>query len=381
VYGANYLLWARDFEIPVADVDTLNKAGQILTLSGAYAYCYDGTRVGVSVTELGGYTNVAGLYVPTICVSADSGVWLRAKALVLAPTWVYSVSFDANGGSLLGPSSIAVVSPANTIAYMPVSPVRNGYSFVQWTFMRDGGGQYTSDFVIEGDLTVFALWEKLPEVLPPEPPVIVVTNPPANPPARPPVIVVTNPPAQIVVSPPPVVPVTTEPDTTVIDEPEPPITSANNEPGWALFNVCAMIISLLILLVLAVKTFAQLRRDEGEGVADGESGNASAAAATGGASRAGFGGAVAATAGGDGAAAAEFKSVARASRKGSYMSLPVLVIVAAAFVEGLTILLMTQNFAGSRMMVDQYSIPLSLVVFVQILAPAMAAIMRSNNSK
>jgi len=56
-------------------------------------------------------------------------------------------------------------------------------------------------------------------------------------------------------------------------------------------------------------------------------------------------------------------------------------IVLVAFAEGLLMLLITQDFSGPMVMFDNYSIPLSLVVFVQLVAPAVAALLKNHADK
>lgn len=46
----------------------------------------------------------------------------------------------------------------------PEDPVRKGYQFVEWNIQKDGKGtKFTKDTVIEGDITLYAIYEKIPE--------------------------------------------------------------------------------------------------------------------------------------------------------------------------------------------------------------------------
>ncbi|MDD7732241.1 MAG: InlB B-repeat-containing protein, partial [Firmicutes bacterium] len=46
----------------------------------------------------------------------------------------------------------------------PEDPKRQGYQFVEWNTQKDGKGtKFTKDTVIEGDITLYAIYEKVPE--------------------------------------------------------------------------------------------------------------------------------------------------------------------------------------------------------------------------
>ena len=62
-----------------------------------------------------------------------------------------------------------------------------------------------------------------------------------------------------------------------------------------------------------------------------------------------------------------------------YVSPLVFLIVVAAFIEGLVVLLATQDFNGAAVATDEYSIPLSLVVLVQLVTPMAAALLKKGD--
>ncbi|MCL2631808.1 MAG: DUF5011 domain-containing protein [Coriobacteriia bacterium] len=344
VYGEEYILSAKDFQIDAADVDTSNRAAQITDQSRAIAARNDGSPASVSVSNLDGYTNVGGSYRPTISVSLEPLTARQITATVIPPGWLYRVTFNANGGTLTGPSAVYVQSPANTLSYLPSSPVRAGYSFRYWSLYPQGEAQFTPDFKLTGDITVYAQWDQNPAPpAPPEPPAPPVIN--VYPPPSPPPIVnvypggttnITNnqPPTEVLVT-----IETTTSSGTEIDNPEVPLISVRAEPHWALFNVGVVVFSLLLVLVFTLRFIADMR-----------------------------------------ATYEDEDSYELPRDKSFYVNAPVLLIIAAAFVEGLIVLLLTSDFSARMLLTDQYSIPLSLIVFVQLLTPAVAATLRNNSN-
>jgi hypothetical protein len=62
-----------------------------------------------------------------------------------------------------------------------------------------------------------------------------------------------------------------------------------------------------------------------------------------------------------------------------HVNVLVLLIVAAAFIEALIVLLSTQDFGLAMTFVDKYSVIFVTAVFVQVLAPLVAATIRNGN--
>ena len=69
----------------------------------------------------------------------------------------YHVSFYTKQGTFY--SSIDVISPANTIEELPVTPVNPGYGFLGWYTMPDGGGNsFTIGSQVTSNMSVYAKW-------------------------------------------------------------------------------------------------------------------------------------------------------------------------------------------------------------------------------
>ena len=92
-----------------------------------------------------------------------------ATDLTLSPTYtpnIYTVSFDANGGTGGQTSSVRVTYDATLPNISEIPPVRPGYTFVGWFDMSDGGTQYYSSYGtprvskwdIASDKTLYAHW-------------------------------------------------------------------------------------------------------------------------------------------------------------------------------------------------------------------------------
>jgi energy-coupling factor transporter transmembrane protein EcfT len=65
-------------------------------------------------------------------------------------------------------------------------------------------------------------------------------------------------------------------------------------------------------------------------------------------------------------------------QKALYVNAPVLLIVGTAFVEALVVLFATQHFDMLMSIVGTYSVLFALILFVQLLTPMVAAIIRNN---
>lgn len=68
----------------------------------------------------------------------------------------YTVTFDSKGGSKV--SSITVNE--NETINLPDKPTYNGYTFVNWTY--EDGSEFKSDAPITSDITLYAVWKKVP---------------------------------------------------------------------------------------------------------------------------------------------------------------------------------------------------------------------------
>ena len=71
-----------------------------------------------------------------------------------------TVTFDANGGTLTGASSVEVQGGLSLGTEMPTAPTRDGFTFVGWFTVSaaTGGYEFTNTTPVEENITVFARW-------------------------------------------------------------------------------------------------------------------------------------------------------------------------------------------------------------------------------
>jgi hypothetical protein len=152
--------------------------------------------------------------------------------------------------------------------------------------------------------------------------------------------------------------------------------TGSNEPleGWSLFNLLATIVSLLMLVFFFIKFFLNRPRIEEyeEEPVDSQLWAAMSP---------------------------EQRTQYKARREADYqtwladrqlhanrqralfVNAPVLLIAAVAFIEALIMLIMTQDFSLNMIIVDNYSVIFALIVFVQLLTPMVAAIIRNGRGE
>lgn len=70
----------------------------------------------------------------------------------------YTVTFDANGGSV---SQTSAVTVAGKLTSLP-TPTYDGYDFLGWYTQKDGGDKVTTDTVFTVDSTIYAHWQNIP---------------------------------------------------------------------------------------------------------------------------------------------------------------------------------------------------------------------------
>jgi uncharacterized repeat protein (TIGR02543 family) len=279
------------------------------------------------------------------------------------------VTIDGNGGILVGPRVITVVEPQTALPYLPASPIRDGYTFRYWSTSSGGGTQFTSDTTITGDITLYAIWAQ---------------NPPAQqlPTQQPPTVIVNNP-APVTGGGTTVVIPQSESSTTIdeaatpqssgdtIDDETPPLVINEPATGWALFDLLATILSLILLVVFFIKFFFDRPREEEyeEEPIDAQLWDAMTPEQR-----------------------AQYQARREADyqtwqadqqrkttrQKALYVNAPVLLIVGTAFVEALVMLFATQHFDMLMSIVGTYSVIFALILFVQLLTPMVAAIIRNN---
>ncbi|WP_418748203.1 InlB B-repeat-containing protein [Frisingicoccus sp.] len=69
---------------------------------------------------------------------------------------VYTVTFDANGGTLSGEAT--ATADYNTTITLPEEPVKTGYTFEGWFTEATGGTEFTADSKITANCTLYAHW-------------------------------------------------------------------------------------------------------------------------------------------------------------------------------------------------------------------------------
>ncbi len=75
------------------------------------------------------------------------------------PVGVYEITFDANGGKILGESTVKLNTANGMLSSLPADAVREGFKFVGWFNAAEGGNRVTAATVYDGASTVYAQWE------------------------------------------------------------------------------------------------------------------------------------------------------------------------------------------------------------------------------
>ena len=70
----------------------------------------------------------------------------------------YTVTFDANGGSV---SQTSAVTVAGKLTSLP-TPAYDGYDFLGWFTDKEGGDKVTTDTVFTADSVIYAHWQNIP---------------------------------------------------------------------------------------------------------------------------------------------------------------------------------------------------------------------------
>jgi uncharacterized repeat protein (TIGR02543 family) len=350
-------------------------------------------QVVASIIDTGGYTDAEGTYTPVVGIYdtnpaavhnddpngqpilLDAPDLSKPIEVTVVDTYARSrVTFNANGGTLVGPQVITVVEPQTTLPYLPASPIRDGYTFRHWATAASGGTQFTADTTLSGDITLYALWNEIPAIPIPEPqtpPNVIINNPPAN---------VGGAATYVTVGAGNDTESSTLPDTSAplsasegISNVTPPLASGGSaSTGWALFDLLATILALLLLVACFVKFFFDRPRVEEY---EEESIDAQLWEAMTPDQRAQY----------QAHREAEYQTwlverqIKANRQKAAFVNLPVLLIAGTALVEALLVLFTTQHFELNMSIVDDYSVIFALVVFVQLLTPMVAAIIHNNH--
>jgi len=333
VVGERYIVYAHDFSVDYAEAQ--GTADEALALSGAYAIDRQTMeRVPVQVVSLDGYRKWPGVYPVQIAPVDDASCIRVIRANVTGEPARYLVTFNANGGQLNGPLGLYVIEPADSLAYMPQAPSRDGYRYRGWNTMADGTGDaFTTNTRVYQNITVYAQWEA--EAAPVQPPQTIIVNPPA-------------------------VNVTAPGGTTVIEVPIPTATIAADDtptsdyvPGmdyydvwedtshWTLLNVLLSVLSLALLAGYFVHYFAHRRRqdeDEQQRLEDILAGR-----------------------------------VPYQKARDWLVSLPVLLVALIGLLEAIVLLAATQDFRASMWIIDRYTVWFAILDFTVLGAPLVAA--------
>lgn len=107
-------------------------------------------------TFAGWYENPEFSGTPVTDIPTDSTENLNFYAKWTANT--YTVTFDANGGSVSQTSAVTVVGKLTSLP----TPTYNGYNFLGWYTQKDGGDEVTTDTVFTKDTTIYAHWQNIP---------------------------------------------------------------------------------------------------------------------------------------------------------------------------------------------------------------------------
>ena len=91
----------------------------------------------------------------TNAVTSDITVYARWERII--PT--YTLNYDLNGGN--GTIASVTLNEGDKVKIPATDPTRDGHKFLGWFTKSDGGDKVTSDTVVNGDMTVYAQWERI----------------------------------------------------------------------------------------------------------------------------------------------------------------------------------------------------------------------------
>ncbi|MDR2487509.1 MAG: InlB B-repeat-containing protein, partial [Clostridiales Family XIII bacterium] len=273
----DYAIYAEDYTV-AASVATGTNA-EILTRSRAQAFKLStGSYVPVVVTDNVGYKRLVGTY-KGIRIAVQENTAVRTSINATITGYIYTVTFDVNGGRLADVSTKQVLEPNRTIDSLPRSPTRTNYTFTGWNTLANGrGSSFTASTVVTGNIRVYAQWNRIPVPEPDEPDPVPTPPAPVTPP---PTVIVNNVPGETpppeVVTVPTIVYVPTE--TAIVPEEQPPLTPPvipEPEPvaGWSLIDLICALLSLVLTAVLISTYFRRKDRGMGQAFVDGGKGGA-----------------------------------------------------------------------------------------------------------
>jgi uncharacterized repeat protein (TIGR02543 family) len=389
--GKSFLIYAHDFIKDFADVSGL--PDEILKLSEAKALRADDLmEVPAVVVHDGGYQKSPGQYPRIQLAPKPEQTTVRTiTATITGGTW--KVGFDPNGGRLTGPAYLSVTGRDAHLPFMPQDPTRDGYRFVSWNTARDGSGSYFSaQTPINGDMTLYAQWRALPTPppppappAPPAPPVVNVY--PAG--GSPTYVSLTTPPAETVdqntVTDPSSSSTTGGGAVTPVTPISVPAAAPQPSKSWSLIDLIFTILGVLLLMCYTTKFFFD-RRDEQEKLREAQEAQAASEEAQAAEAPNKVPGAPVAPSRVPGApgvpgtpGAPSWMEPAR--QKLMQMTLPALLVSAAAVIESIAVLLLTQDFTSQMVLFDECTILFTLLLFVMLICPLVAAIRHSQREQ
>lgn len=137
---------------------TLNPNGGTLPVYSLVAGAALPIPTKTGYTFAGWYENPEFSGNPVTDIPTDSTGNLSFYAKWTANT--YTVTFDANGGSV---SQTSAVTVAGKLTSLP-TPIYDGYNFLGWFTQKDGGDEVTTNTVFTKDATIYAHWQNIPVI-------------------------------------------------------------------------------------------------------------------------------------------------------------------------------------------------------------------------
>ena len=81
------------------------------------------------------------------------------QQMVVQMATYYLVTFDKNTGDTDADPTLKAVESNTAVGSLPTNPTKRGMYFQEWNTMPDGSGdKVTSDTIITGDTTFYAIW-------------------------------------------------------------------------------------------------------------------------------------------------------------------------------------------------------------------------------
>ena len=155
-----YARWERIIPTYTLNYDLNGGNGTIASVT-----LNEGDKVKIPATDptrdghkfLGWFTKSDGGDKVTADTVMSGNMTLYAHWERIIPT--YTVTYDVNGGN--GSIAQASVKEGGKVTIPAEKPTKDGYKFLGWFTAPDGGDKVTSDTVVNGDMTVYAQWERI----------------------------------------------------------------------------------------------------------------------------------------------------------------------------------------------------------------------------